>query len=369
MIFNFSPRTMFYIKRTSIGIGTFLVLLIIYFFYWFFTPFVKDDAVNTEYYIHSGTPLSKVAFHLYENYGLKHPHLFIAYVRYIQHDTHVKPGTYLATAEDSPHSFIRKILTGDTYKIRVTIPEGFNMYQVADRLSILFHDTTKKMWMGTICSEPIVKKTKLSRRVPCAEGFLYPETYFLDPNENPAAVIETMIDMFYKHVTLDLIQKAEAKKLDLFQWITFASMIEKETNYRPEKPEISAVFWNRLKKNIKLQSDPTVIYGMWNMYKGNLRKNDLLRPTPYNTYTKYGLPIGPIASPALDSLMAVLNPAKSKIMYFVADGHGRHVFSETYAHHRTAVRRLIEVERGHRYPHNRKPIKREKPTPHTSKRK
>ncbi|MEZ4704360.1 MAG: endolytic transglycosylase MltG [Bdellovibrionota bacterium] len=123
---------------------------------------------------------------------------------------------------------------------------------------------------------------------------------------------------------------------NLHQWITFASIVEKESSLTQEQPLISSVFHNRLKKNMRLQSDPTVIYGIEN-YDGNIRKKDLLTPTPYNTYTQKGLPPGPIASPGLSALKASLYPENTDYLYFVANKAGSHVFSKSYAEHHQAV--------------------------------
>ena len=125
---------------------------------------------------------------------------------------------------------------------------------------------------------------------------------------------------------------ATEKKMSLLELVTLASIVEKETGNPTERELVSSVFHNRIKKRMRLQSDPTTIYGIAN-FNGNLTKADLLRYSPYNTYVIYGLPPGPIASPGLAALKATLNPAQTNYLYFVANGQGKHLFSETYEKH------------------------------------
>jgi UPF0755 protein len=124
------------------------------------------------------------------------------------------------------------------------------------------------------------------------------------------------------------------------QIVTLASMIEKETGAPEERPIISSVFFNRLRKKMRLQSDPTTIYGIWESYTGNIHRQDLLNPTPYNTYTVPALPIGPIGNPGMLALEAALNPSRSEYLYFVSKNEGRHSFSRTLQEHNSAVRKF-----------------------------
>ncbi len=148
-----------------------------------------------------------------------------------------------------------------------------------------------------------------------------------------------MVDAFIRSWTPE--HEARAKEIGLTrkQVVTLASMVEKETGAAFERPIVASVFFNRLKKKMRLQSDPTTIYGMWKDYKGNIHRSDLLRPTEYNTYTIPGIPIGPIANPNPDSVKAVLYPADTDYLYFVSKNDGTHFFSKTYGEHNDRVKK------------------------------
>ncbi len=315
-----------------------------YFLNWFHTP-IEFTSQEGEYYLSEGTSFSKVCYDLEKSYGLKKSKLFILYGKYFNYDSKIKPGSYSITNQDTPSTILQKFINGDSLKIKVTIPEGLNIYQISDKFSEIFPYTKKEKWLETICSQKIISILKLNQKIECAEGFLFPQTYFFDPREKPINVIASMLLMFQKNITTAIKNEAQLKNLDLYQLVTFASIIEKESGEKSEKPLIASVFWNRLKKNMKLQSDPTVIYGMWKNYDGNIHKKDLLTYSPYNTYTLNGLPKGPIANPSLGSILAIIHPAKTNYLFFVANGKGTHVFSNNYKDHSKAVKRLIEITR------------------------
>jgi len=165
---------------------------------------------------------------------------------------------------------------------------------------------------------------------------LFPDTYRFARATPPKDVIRTMVDQLGHVVTEEWQARAKEMNLTFHQVLTLASVIEKETGAGDERPHISSVFHNRLKRRIPLQSDPTVIYGLPN-FDGNLHKKDLFHPSPYNTYRWAGLPPGPIASPGADSIRAALYPAMSKYLYFVSRNDGTHHFSATLLEHNKAV--------------------------------
>ena len=175
--------------------------------------------------------------------------------------------------------------------------------------------------------------------MPTLEGYLYPDTYSFPKSVVTNEVIITMVDNF-KGVYENLSNEKNIRLSD-HQVVILASMIEKETGAPSEREDISAVFHNRLKKGMRLECDPTVIYGMGDSYKGNIRKKDLLTKTPYNTYQIYGLPAGPIANPGKEALHAALNPSDVKYLFFVSKGDGSHYFSTNYRSHVNAVNKYI----------------------------
>ncbi|MFA5584716.1 MAG: endolytic transglycosylase MltG, partial [Bacteriovoracaceae bacterium] len=167
-----------------------------------------------------------------------------------------------------------------------------------------------------------------------AEGYLFPETYNFAANSPATAVVRGMVNQFNKKVeglTFD------HPFLNKHEVIILASMVEKETGAKFERNTIAGVFTNRLKKKMRLQSDPTTIYGMWHRYEGNIRRKDLQEHTPYNTYRIPALPIGPIANPSLEAIKAALDPENNNYYFFVSKNDGTHIFTETYKEHAKAV--------------------------------
>ena len=171
------------------------------------------------------------------------------------------------------------------------------------------------------------------------EGYLYPDTYQFSWSASPEEILGRMVERFYTAVSPAMYRRAAAMDLSLHQVITLASLIEKETGAATERTLVASVFYNRLRQGIPLQCDPSVIYGL-DKFDGNLTRQHLLTPTPYNTYLFRGLPPGPIASPGLEAILAALNPARLDYLYFVARGDGTHVFSSDLATHNRAVQRF-----------------------------
>ncbi|MBN1296339.1 endolytic transglycosylase MltG, partial [bacterium] len=169
------------------------------------------------------------------------------------------------------------------------------------------------------------------------EGYLFPETYIFPAQFTEAELIARMVEQFKTIVRQEWRAAARERRLDLHGLVTLASLIEKETRLSDERPLVSAVFHNRLKKGMLLQCDPTVVFAMGDAYPGRLLKKHLEIDHPYNTYVHPGLPPGPIASPGADSLAAACFPADSDFLYFVADHTGGHRFSQTLAEHNQAV--------------------------------
>jgi UPF0755 protein len=171
------------------------------------------------------------------------------------------------------------------------------------------------------------------------EGWFFPDTYFLDAQSSDADLYKRAYQKMAQH--LSVAWEARQPGLpyrSMYEALVMASIVEKETGVEEERPQIAGVFVNRLRKGMRLQTDPTVIYGMGTRYRGNITKKDLLTDTAYNTYTRSGLPPTPIALPGLASIQAALHPAKTNALYFVANGQGRHVFTSTLEAHNQAVR-------------------------------
>jgi UPF0755 protein len=266
--------------------------------------------------------------------GLNPSPLFVkAYARVDQSLRQIKAGEYALSPNDSTWDILKRLRRGQVAQHAVTIPEGWNIEQIAVIVEAAgvasAADFRRLATDATLPGQFGVVGTTL-------EGYLYPDTYFFARNVGARKVIETMVDRFWQSIPPDFETRVATFGLSLPEAITLASIVEKETGHPDERPLVSAVFHNRLKKGMRLQSDPTVIYGMSN-YQGRIRKVDLLTHTPYNTYRINGLPPGPIANPGRASLLAVLDPAPVTYLYFVSKNDGSHYFSNSLVEHNRAV--------------------------------
>jgi UPF0755 protein len=235
-----------------------------------------------------------------------------------------------------PLEVLSVLAKGQTKRHLVTIPEGFTLSQIAQLLENS-NLVKKNEFLQKTSSPPFINALGLSQLAgPTLEGYLFPETYHLFREMDPEEVIRMMVHQFKKVFGEDFARWASELGISEKEVVILASIIEKETSLPEEKPLISAVFHNRLKKKIPLQSDPTVIYGIKN-FNGNLTKENLMRPTPYNTYVMAGLPPTPICNPGKDSLLAAIHPAPVSYLYFVSKNDGSHQFSSDIEEHNRAV--------------------------------
>lgn len=248
-------------------------------------------------------------------------------------DRKIHPGEYEFNAAMTPAEILGKLLAGRVVLHSITIPEGYTITQIADVLDER-RITNRAEFIRLASDKSFVKTLGISADT--AEGYLYPDTYRFARATAAKDVIKAMVEQLGRVMTPEWQARANDIHLTIQEVLTLASMIEKETSVGDERPHISAVFHNRLKKHIPLQSDPTVIYGLSN-FDGNLRKKDLSHPSPYNTYRWAGLPPGPIANPGVQSIRAALYPVPSANLYFVSKNDGTHQFSATLIEHNKAV--------------------------------
>jgi UPF0755 protein len=247
----------------------------------------------------------------------------------------LKTGEYNILGRVSVVHLIDIFDQGRTLRYRVTIPEGLRMTEIFSLLQDLGvgdYDAYLDYSHKTELLEPF----GLSLTSPSLEGFLYPETYFFSKSIPESQVIQTMLRTFFASIPDDYEHLAQKVGLTFYEAVILASIIEKETSVPSERTLISSVFHNRLNQRMRLQTDPTVIYGIPE-FNGRLTRQLLLRQTPYNTYLNLGLPPTPIANPGLDSLLAAVKPDQTDYLFFVAKGDGSHYFSSNYRDHRQAV--------------------------------
>ncbi|MEZ4598355.1 MAG: endolytic transglycosylase MltG [Syntrophotaleaceae bacterium] len=252
-------------------------------------------------------------------------------------DSHkIQAGEYLFTQPATPGKILDRLVSGDIVRLQLTVPEGYSLKEISSLLFRLEFNDAKSFLQLTRNRDFI---HSLGIDAPTLEGYLFPETYTFGSRTSSRQLIAAMVRQFEKKTPPALLQEAKKHGLDRHKLVILASIIQKEAGNSAEMPLISAVFHNRLRMGMPLQADPTVIYGIPN-FDGNLTRNHLLEPTPYNTYRMRGLPKGPITNPGADALRAAARPALVSYLYFVSRGDGTHYFSTTLAEHNAAVRRF-----------------------------
>jgi len=266
---------------------------------------------------------------------IRTPFFFRLYARIFKLDGDIKAGIYVINYPMSPLELVRSLKEGKQKLIRVVIPEGFTTKQIAELLEKRGIIDSKEEFLKLAHDEDFL--LSLNIRAPSVEGFLFPDTYNFFPQQDPKKVIKILVDNFRNRWQKSFSQRSKELGFDDYEILILASIIEKETALKREKRLISAVFHNRLKRNMPLCADPTVIYGLGDSFTGKLRRNHLKKPTPYNTYLKKGLPPTPICNPGLESIEAALYPAPVPYLYFVSRNDGTHYFSRTLEEHNQAV--------------------------------
>lgn len=288
-----------------------------------------------------GESLKRITQVLAEHQVVPDPFFFEVYIRLNQADKKIKAGDYIFPDKIQPADVLQILVKGQVQYFSVTIPEGYNFYQIgkifSEKKITGFED-----WDQLIDDEELIQSLNIPSSI--LEGYLYPDTYYYTQDDDVRDLIKMMNKNFWKNISPEGLKQAQEKGFNLNQWVTLASIIEKETGAWFERPLIASVFLNRMKIGMKLQTDPTVIYGIVN-FDGNLTRRHLTTDHSYNTYTRTGLPPTPICSPGNDSLQSVLFPAQKDYLYFVSKGDGTHYFSKTLKQHNHAVR-YYQLKRG-----------------------
>jgi UPF0755 protein len=247
--------------------------------------------------------------------------------------TGVEVGEYKLPTQITPKLLLETLRYGDVVSYKVTLVEGKTF---KDFMFVLSEQEQLESTLKNKNFDDIKKQLELNIDHP--EGWFYPDTYQYVAGSSDADILLRAHTRMKKVLDEEWLKRAEALPYkNAYEALIMASIIEKETGVAYERPEISGVFVRRLNKGMRLQTDPTIIYGLGDSYKGNIRRKHLTQKTPYNTYVINGLPPTPIAMPARAAINAALNPAKGKSLFFVAKGDGSHQFSETLAQHNKAV--------------------------------
>jgi len=327
-----------FVKKTVITVCAFIIICVSAFAYWAHRPL----AIDTPSLLFSVRPgsLSATAKRLAEQ-GVKiNTTLFILLARLTGNGSKLKVGYYEIKPGDTPWVLMTKLAQGKFVRGSVTIVEGWNFRQMRNALAAhdgLQHDTSH------LSDRELLKFLGISYQEP--EGLFFPDTYVF-PKGTPESTI-------YKQAHAAMIKRLNAlwKNRDAslpyknpYDALIMASIVEKETGLASDRDTIAGVFVNRLRIGMRLQTDPTVIYGMGEAYQGNIRKVDLQTDTPYNTYTRHGLPPTPIALPGQAALTATFKPADTKALYFVSRNDGSSQFSDNLADHNTAVNKYQRLK-------------------------
>ena len=303
------------------------------------TPSGRDEWVRIE--LEKGVGTADVARRLSSHGLLDHPQAFIFYARVTGKDRKIQAGSYLLSGSMSPMEILDRLVKGQVVTVDFTVPEGTIMRNIASIVQTAAGvDSAQFMYYCT--SDSFAQSLGVSAAD--LEGYLFPDTYTITWGARPDRVAAMMVARLTALFS-DMEWDEELTRLSRHEILTLASIVEKEAQVPEERPLISAVYLNRLRLGMKLDADPTVAYALGGTTR-RITYDDLKTPSPYNTYLKAGLPPGPICSPGLGCIKAVIHPDRGcQALYFVAAGDGTHVFSRTYAEHLRAVRRYRAGQR------------------------
>ena len=326
-------------KRLLAGLFILAVLGVLsisgYIYEIYYNPIMGSDLENSSIIlIPRGSTFDSVTANIREKGLLPYPRLYSYLAKKLRVYSRVQTGEFEIQHRWNTYELLQFLISGRSISHRITIPEGLNFVEIAERL--FRAELADKETILSLKHDPeLVGKTGVTGAT-SLEGFLFPETYFFSRAETERQIISAMIAQYRKVFNIDFQQRAEEIGMNEYEVLTLASIVEKETGADSERPMIASVFHNRLNRKMRLDSDPTVIYGLKD-FNGNLTRKHLRTRTPYNTYRRYGLPPTPISNPGKTSIQSVLYPAKNNFLYFVARGDGSSKFSRTLREHNKAV--------------------------------
>ena len=298
-----------------------------------------DDAVSIS--ISKGSTLIDISAELYNKKVIKNRSSFILAVKMLGYEKDIPAGKFNIDNVSTNYSLVNKLINSVNVSKKVTILEGWSINEIAEKLhSSLKID--KKSFLNPSKNKVLLDKWDIKST--SFEGYLFPNTYQFADDVSPIKIIDKMVSEYKKNVTKKMYDRMSKINLNENEVLTLASIIEGEAIYDSERPTISGVYHNRLKKGMRLQADPTIQYIIDDSPRRLLNK-DLKIKSPYNTYLNHGLPPGPINNPGLESIKAALYPEEIDFLYFVAKGDGYHTFSKTEKEHNKAKRAFQKVRR------------------------
>ena len=328
------------LKRLLLAI-TSITILFAGWFYLHVHSNVTLPATPYEFSIRSGSNLKQVAQQLADAGIIPSKWSLIVLARYLNQESAIKAGDYQLTDNLSQIALLEYLTKGDAKQNEIKFIEGWTFAQL--RRVLNEHPAVENTITG-LSDQEILQRIGASETA--AEGLFFPDTYYFVKGDRDIDVLQRAYQAMQNHLQTSWSARMESLPLATpYEALILASIIEKETGVESDRAEIAGVFINRLRKGMRLQTDPTIIYGLGEQFDGNLRKQDLLADQAYNTYTRAGLPPTPIALPGLASIRAALNPAETDALYFVAKGNGESQFSTNLADHNKAVNKYQKQQK------------------------
>jgi UPF0755 protein len=310
-----------------------LVLGYFYSDYQRFLDYPSDNSETVVFEVNQGDSLGIVSSRLHKAGLITNVRWFKLMATREKAETSIKVGDYSIDPGTKPLGILATLVTGRVRQYSITFIEGSTFKQLRQTLS---QNPRVTQTLSDMTDQAIMEELGYPDQHP--EGRFFPETYFFVNNTSDLKILQRAYQKMQQTVAEEWAKRDKLLPLETAdQALTLASIVEKETGQASERETIAGVFIRRLRKSMLLQTDPTVIYGMGDSYKGNIRRKDLRTDTPYNTYTRPGLPPTPIAMPGRAAIYAALHPAAGDALFFVANGDGSHVFSATLKQHNQAV--------------------------------
>lgn len=321
-------------RRNLIGGAVFCVSAIILAMvgsYWSANPFLSEKEGYV--YVRSDMTAADVADELYRDGYITSETYFRVAATLSGQAGQLKEGEYIVSTAMSVHDILEKLTSGNFEAVRLVIPEGYTVRQIAQRVAAECTVSEEKFLEAAKDTSLLYPYMNGNRTVTFpTEGFLFPDTYFVPVNASAADIVAMMLKNFDDHLTDTMKKEIAANNQSIYQFVTLASLVEKEAKYDEDRPLISSVFLNRLDRHMKLQSDASISYAM-GTHKAAYSIAETKYDSPYNTYLYEGLPPGPIANPGMACMDAILQAPKTSYFYFVADKDGHNYFAMTYEDH------------------------------------
>ena len=293
------------------------------------------NAPRVQVRIPEGSTLSAATDTLFAYHVINSPGAFRFFARVFGKADQIKAGVYELAPNQSAFQVLRVVSTGREALRRLVVPEGLTAAEVAGYVSQQLGVPAADFIAATRDPRQIVR---VRANAGTLEGYLYPSTYLVRYGVTAPEIVEQMVGEFEAHWRPEWNPRLDSLKLSRHQVVTLASIIEGEVRYAPDRPFVSSVYHNRLRRGMRLQADPTVIYAIG--HRRRLYEKDYRFPSRYNTYLIDGLPPGPIGQPSAESVQAALYPAETNFLFFVAQSDGKHVFSRTLSEHLAAIRAI-----------------------------